>query len=814
MSYNIFNDNTTGGEELGKRLTNIKNLTISGPRFSVYDSNNSVSTYAFNPAVADILNQNSLDALKTILLDNSEEAIVYTADSNDIIEFHTGLNGDDPNASNLRLEITNTDTTIKNNLVVDGSLEINNIKATSITAGANDHGFYLYNNPSSSPTPPTQQYYFRFIPTASNFVQTESNYITFTPVNSGVIGFQIDHNTLTQQITSNYNFRINVPNSNDYALFVANGNNQACLYSGKQYPNQNPSGLLVQGFFEPLDTNQERCALKINNYSNGGYRPICINSANQSKVIFCSNNLHSSDGENFIVDSASLFSTNVNINGNLTTANILSTNIKDINGGEFINLNTDIVIKKNIIPDTTNTLDLGSTTKRINNCYVNTGNFSGNVNINGNLTNANLLTTNIKDISGVDFINLNTDIIIKKNIFPETTSTLDIGSTTKLINNAYVNAGNYSTLKTGGDTTAIEAGYALEIDGNTYLKGSILLNTGSTYSIGNITNKIHRIYTGGIICNSFYDAYNSEVFRFSTSVMRLYKPITISTSVQIDLASSTSAFVNGYITNLYSTTLNTSSLTTTGDITIGGVSNFNGSMITQHITPISNTYSLGSSSKSFLNGYISNVIGSSLTTTGDITIAGVARLNGGINSQYNNVFGGGIQFLSTAIARQITPNSSATYSIGTSGKRFLDGYFTGTLTCDQLICNSGTVGGNTLTSDIRIKENIKPLEDDFGIEFIRKLQPKEYKYKTGIRSHLGFIADDIYDILKTDKYSIWSKLKDEIKTQCIQPMEFIAPIVKSVQNLDERVIKLEKKIQNLEIMNKTLVELISKLINK
>jgi len=170
--------------------------------------------------------------------------------------------------------------------------------------------------------------------------------------------------------------------------------------------------------------------------------------------------------------------------------------------------------------------------------------------------------------------------------------------------------------------------------------------------------------------------------------------------------------------------------------------------------------------------------------------------------------------LNTAIVRQITPNSSATYSIGTSGKRFLNGYFTGDVICDQLICNSGTVGGNTLTSDIRIKENIEPLDDDFGIEFIRKLKPKEYKYKTGIRTHWGFLANDVYDILQTDQYSIWSKLKDEIETQCIQPMEFIAPIVKSVQTIDERVINLEKKIKNLENMNKTLVQLLSKLIKK
>ena len=297
--------------------------------------------------------------------------------------------------------------------------------------------------------------------------------------------------------------------------------------------------------------------------------------------------------------------------------------------------------------------------------------------------------------------------------------------------------------------------------------------------------------------------------------MRLYKSITVSTSVQIDLAESTSPFVNGYITNLYSTTLNTTSLTTTGDITIGGSSIFSGPMISQDITPnLSNTYSLGSSSKPFLNGYISNVIGSSLTTTGDITIAGVGRFNGGINSPYDNVFSGGIQFLNSMIARQITPNSTGTYSIGTTGKKFLNGYFTGNLYCDQLICNSGLVNGVPITSDIRLKENIKLLEDDWGIEFIRKLQPKEYKYKTGIRTHLGFVANDIYDILKTDQYSIWSTLKDEIKTQCIQPFEFIAPIVKSVQNLDNRIDALEKKVNKLELMNKTLVELISKLIKK
>ena len=320
MSTNIFNDSASAN--IGPRLTNVKNQTINSSKMLVYDSNQRVSQIDFNTSITPIFNQNSLDALKTLLLDNTEEAIVYTANSSDIMEFHTGLAGGAPSSSNLRMEITNTDTKIKNKLIVDGGIETNSVKTLSITAAANDHGFYLYNNPTSSPTPPVKQYYFRFIPDASNFVQTESNYITFTPVNSGAIGFQVDHNTATQQVTSNYNFRINVPNTNDYALYVAPNNNQVCLYSGKQYVGREPSGLLVQGFFEASDANQDRCALKINNYSNLGYRPLCINSANQSKVIFCSQDLHSSDSQNFIVDGEALFTTNVSTHGDLKTYHI------------------------------------------------------------------------------------------------------------------------------------------------------------------------------------------------------------------------------------------------------------------------------------------------------------------------------------------------------------------------------------------------------------------------------------------------------------------------------------------------------------
>jgi len=318
MSANIFND--TASASIGPRLTNIQNQSISSSKMLVYDSNNAVSQINFNPAISSILNQSSLDALKTILLENNEEAIVFQSDSNNIIEFHTGLAGGSPSASNLRMEITNTDTNVKNTLAVDGHIVGDIIKTTNIYSTANDHQIILFNNIGSNPAP-TKEYYFRLIPGLENYFQTESNYLTFTPKGTGNIGFQIDHNS--SLIFSNYNFRINVPNVNTHALYVAPFLNQVCLYSAKQFAGQNPSGLLVQGFFDPTDTNQYVCGLKINNYSNLAFRPMMFNSADLSKIVFGSDSFHSSDSQNFIVDSEALFTTNVTIDGDLKTHNII-----------------------------------------------------------------------------------------------------------------------------------------------------------------------------------------------------------------------------------------------------------------------------------------------------------------------------------------------------------------------------------------------------------------------------------------------------------------------------------------------------------
>ena len=78
------------------------------------------------------------------------------------------------------------------------------------------------------------------------------------------------------------------------------------------------------------------------------------------------------------------------------------------------------------------------------------------------------------------------------------------------------------------------------------------------------------------------------------------------------------------------------------------------------------------------------------------------------------------------------------------------------------------------------------------------MRPVSYIYKGKTRTHFGVIADELYDLLQTDKYSIWSKLKDEQETQTIQTQEFIGVFIKAIQELHVIVKQQSDRIEELE----------------
>ncbi len=83
--------------------------------------------------------------------------------------------------------------------------------------------------------------------------------------------------------------------------------------------------------------------------------------------------------------------------------------------------------------------------------------------------------------------------------------------------------------------------------------------------------------------------------------------------------------------------------------------------------------------------------------------------------------------------------------------------------CDQAIVCSHIV----VTSDRRIKENIKDIVDDVSLKQLRLLKPKTYEYKDkfekGDKRVVGFIAQEVKDVLpnavKLDKRAIPNILK-------------------------------------------------------
>ena len=84
-----------------------------------------------------------------------------------------------------------------------------------------------------------------------------------------------------------------------------------------------------------------------------------------------------------------------------------------------------------------------------------------------------------------------------------------------------------------------------------------------------------------------------------------------------------------------------------------------------------------------------------------------------------------------------------------------------------------------------------------GLDFINKLKPAEFRYKEdthasdGKKIHFGFMAQDIAKILDdSSKYAILKK--DNKNYYLVDHGEIIAPLVKAVQELSERIENLER----------------------
>jgi len=76
-----------------------------------------------------------------------------------------------------------------------------------------------------------------------------------------------------------------------------------------------------------------------------------------------------------------------------------------------------------------------------------------------------------------------------------------------------------------------------------------------------------------------------------------------------------------------------------------------------------------------------------------------------------------------------------------------------------------------------------------GLDLIRKLKPARWMYNklkpNDNKIHLGFIAQDLIEVLDQEKYAL--VIKDKDGYYMVNYHELIGPIVKAIQQLDEKV---------------------------
>jgi len=206
-------------------------------------------------------------------------------------------------------------------------------------------------------------------------------------------------------------------------------------------------------------------------------------------------------------------------------------------------------------------------------------------------------------------------------------------------------------------------------------------------------------------------------------------------------------------------------------------------------------------------------------STGDIEIA-ARRPSGGNAAVIIKAYDGTADSLGTACVaahdavwsyHAFYPWTDADRDLGYSGKRWDDIYAE----------NTSIIG----TSDRNEKDNIT--NTDLGLSFINKLTPKSYKFKGKTRTHYGLIAQDIEDVLsdiskptsgfagfvKTDipveHYTQYDESIPEGKSigdvknaaftrYGLRYSEFLAPLIKAVQELSTEVETLKTKVAELE----------------
>jgi len=94
-------------------------------------------------------------------------------------------------------------------------------------------------------------------------------------------------------------------------------------------------------------------------------------------------------------------------------------------------------------------------------------------------------------------------------------------------------------------------------------------------------------------------------------------------------------------------------------------------------------------------------------------------------------------------------------------------------------------------SDRRLKENIQP--ETLGLNFVNSLKPVTYNMIGNKRKSHGFIAQDVESLINNNNDSL--KIENEQGVKGVDYISLIAPLVKSIQELTDKIELLETRLK-------------------
>ena len=103
--------------------------------------------------------------------------------------------------------------------------------------------------------------------------------------------------------------------------------------------------------------------------------------------------------------------------------------------------------------------------------------------------------------------------------------------------------------------------------------------------------------------------------------------------------------------------------------------------------------------------------------------------------------------------------------------------------------SNDVVAFSTTPSDIKLKTNVKDL--NYGLDTIMKLKPKQYDWKKDNRKDIGFIAQEVEEVIpEIVKDNEW--FDDKIKTMDYEKLT--AVLIKAVQEQQQQINELKEKL--------------------